>query len=197
MIQEQQEFQRCWQLLTAVFHHRQRLPNQVFRKNFAEFAFAELDWAMSADFWCTLQGLAARAEKPSVLVAVLEPDPVDYFYREFGCYNFFTLPMHATSDDYWAALEEGPASSSTDAALYNSDVIIWMPESLEWAIWGQRDIGTCVIGLNRAKSADGPALSRDWMSVECALTGLISMNFRAGQVPQEFSATLRVSYAGC
>ncbi|MGE3540687.1 MAG: hypothetical protein AB7N91_25015 [Candidatus Tectimicrobiota bacterium] len=194
-VQSQEAFERSLSLLNIAFNPKKRIPEQVFRYPFAEFAFAEFDWVMSADFWKSLKKSHLNIDEELLLVAVLEPDPCRYFYEVFGYYNFFKLSLNSSSDDYWAALQEGPENSPADAMLYNSEVIVWVPESLKWAIWGERSVGVCAIGFDKLSIIDREALSREWMPAGVALADVIPANFRGRKVPQEFAETLSSNYA--
>ena len=181
MIREKEKFSKFWDRILKVFLSTSRLPNRVFREAYSGFSFADLDWAMSANFWESIREISDnRGER--VLVAVIDPDPVEYFYKEFGGFNFVELPVEASPDDYWVFLETGPEDSPADAALYNSEVVVWIPESLEWAIWGQRDLGICVLAFKRGlgKSVSPPV--GDWVPVDTALIKLLPMKFGGSKI---------------
>lgn len=164
------------------------LPEQIFRKDFVWFAFEEFDWAMSADFWPEAQRLARGSNDSSVLMAVLDPSPSDYYKKEFGVYNWAELSIGLSSDDYWSLLNHHPKSSPADSVIANSEKIVWFPESGKWAVWGERSYGVCVLGARAKLSLDS------WHDVEWALQNYLPNCFREQVVPSDFARTLRLNY---
>lgn len=181
--------------LSDVFRVRNRLPDQVFKATYRNYAFAEFDAAMSAEFWPVIQELLRIANAESILIAVLEPDPETYFFKQFGGYNFVELDKRASPTDYWNALESGPDGSPADAILYNSEVVVWVPASNDWVIWGQRDCGVCVLGTNMDGDSSGIVSNEIWNSVDNAIADLLPAYFHDRKIPQHFVLRLRSSYA--
>ncbi|MDG0875585.1 hypothetical protein L5D93_25445 [Paenibacillus thiaminolyticus] len=169
-----------------------RMPDQVFRDCFNKFRFEEFDWAMSADFWPFLQEIADKSHDPYIVMGVIEPSPTDYFCKEFGCYNWFQLPVNMSGGDYWSVLELAPGGSPADALLFNSDVVVWLSPSKKWAIWGERTHGLCVLAT---RTIDSFQVNHSWRSADEALQGIIPMHFSNGIVPTDFAHTLRVNYS--
>lgn len=93
---------------------------------------------MSGEFWNVLQRLANKSEDDFILVGVIDPHPVNYFYKEFRCFNWIKVSTALTNDEYWSRLESGPEDSEADAILYNSFTVVWIPLSGKWAR-GDRD----------------------------------------------------------
>jgi hypothetical protein len=186
------DFAQIKETLSKVFDLDQRLPKQVFRKKFGYFLFEEFDWAMTPEFWGTLQHLSKASNDDYVIVAVVDPDPQNYFYNEFGFYNWLKLPMTLSNMDYFFALETGPEESPADAILYNTRIIAWCSPSMKWAVWGERTYGTCIIGFSDESTAIVP--QGIWRSAEQALYDFIPVNFIKKQIPKEFSDALILNY---
>lgn len=195
MIKSRPEFDKLLRRVGSVFHVSERLPRQVFRGQFDNFRFAEFDWVMSADFWKSIQELPSGSCDESILIGVLDPDPVEYFFKEFGAFNFLEISKNAPSDEYWRAIGSAPASSPADAMLFNSEVVVWLPSSLRWAIWGQRDMGVCVMAQSKLCNGAGMPCGRDWIPVTDILDGLVGSRFRGGKVPTEVSVRLLSNYS--
>lgn len=173
--------------LKRLFHVNASLPEQVFASGFNRFAFEEFDWAMSDSFWPAIQELAASSQDSSLLMAVLDPDPEGYYMKEFGYYNWARVPVAVSSEDYWALLEEYPDASPADSFLVNSEKIIWLPQSANWAVWGQRSYGVCVLGCREHLPVDS------WHTVEWALDYMANC-FQNRIVPSDFAAKLRLNF---
>lgn len=191
----EKEFEESFRLVTAAFNPNKRLPEQIFDHLFTNFFFEEFDWAMSADFWKTIQHLAIVSQDSFILTGVLEPNPIEYFYQEFGYYNWFKLPVNISCDDYWDVLQLEPEDSPADAILYNSDIVVWVSATMKWAVWGERNLGVCVLALkdNSTIKKEHPPIGK-WKSVNEALINLFPISFYGKQVPIDFSELLRRNY---
>ncbi|WP_077732634.1 MULTISPECIES: hypothetical protein [unclassified Methylocaldum] len=165
-----------------------RLPEQVFREGFSRFAFEEFDWAMSATFWPAIQALCRSCGDVSLLVAVLDPDPTDYYKNEFGFFNWAVLPVSASADEYWNLLNQYPDESPADSLLANSEKVVWLAQSGKWAVWGERSLEVCILGCRESVQH---GLGHD---VEWALKTAMPNCFRERVVPPEYAERLRQNY---
>jgi hypothetical protein len=196
-IREKKDFEQLWGLVNSIFKINQRLPDQVFNQNYSHFLFEEFDWAMSADFWDScIRPLAALSQDTQILVAVLDPDPINYFYREFGYYGWRKVSVDIGGHNYFNLLGAGPASSPADAMLFDSESVVWVPMSKQWAIWGERSYGTCILAFadGNTKLAKTPLL-KTWRSADKALDDFICLNFKNQETPKEFADPLRRNYS--
>lgn len=164
------------------------LPKRLFSERFENFRFEELFYAMSAGFWPTIQALCQRSGDASVLIAVLDPDPLSYYKKNFGYFNWAELPVSSASDDYWEMLNYHPDDSLADSILVNSERIVWVPPSKCWAIIGLRSYEVCVLGCLPSFSCDM------WNDIEWALDTPIPYAFRGRIVPDDFAEEFRHSY---
>ncbi|PLR77523.1 hypothetical protein CU633_10000 [Bacillus sp. V3-13] len=195
-VREKKEFDELKVMVNANFNLECKLPEQVFCQQFRYFKFEEFDWTMSGDFWNTLEKLAIETKDNFVLTAVLEPNPEEYFHKEFNYYNWVKLPVGLSADDYFEILEFGPEESPADAVLYNSNTVIWLAPSMKWAIWGERDYGVCVIGINDISYRNKllPYL-KSWRSLDETVLSWIEINFMSQQLQQDFVETLYLNYS--
>lgn len=139
------EFESWRGLVAGILTDQVRLPESPFTKRFGRYSFEEFDWMLSAGCWPALAELAKTSGDVNILLAILEPDPVRYFKTEFGIYNWAVLPVNIEKDDYWNFLNLAPGESPADSVLANSEMVLWMPSSQKWAIWGERSSGLCVL----------------------------------------------------
>jgi hypothetical protein len=164
------------------------LPERVFNESLSCFRFEEFDWAMSAEFWPSVQRLCQRSGDASILIAVLEPDPLNYYRKEFGYFNWAELPIVASSDDYWTLIKHSPDESPADSLLANSEKVVWLPPSKKWAIWGERRFEVCVLG------SQGPTALDSWNNLEWALETGMPNAFAHRILPAGFEEQLRQNY---
>jgi hypothetical protein len=196
-IREIKDFEKLWDVVTSIFKINHRLPDQVFSPSYRNFLFEEIDWAMSADFWDSfIRPLALASQDTHLLVAVLDPEPINYFYREFGYYGWRKLAVDIGGGDYFKLLGVGPASSPADAMLFDSETVVWVPTSKQWAIWGERSSGACILAFadEKTKLAKTPLL-KTWRSADKALDDFIDLNFKDKKIPKEFADSLRQNYS--
>ncbi|MCA0971601.1 hypothetical protein LCM20_13420 [Halobacillus litoralis] len=148
-IKNKSEFNTLRKRVHEVFNLNEKHPDKVFNQKFSSSKSEEFDWAMSGGFWSQLKSLAALTNDEYILIAIVEPDPVNYFYKEFNYYNWAKLPLTLSEDEFFDLLEMGPKESPADAMLYNSFKVVWLPPSEEWAAWGNRSDELCVIGVTK------------------------------------------------
>lgn len=188
LINDKKQFEEVLSLVRKAFNYEHRLPNQVFNLPYQKISVCEFDRALGYSFWSELERLADLAGDSFILMAVLEPHPIEYYYNEFAKYNWCIFPKGPTADEYWDTLEEGPKESPADAILFNSEVAIWLSPSMKWAIWGERSYGICIIGFDEEISG-----SKLWTSIDAVITEIVSLNFN-NNVPDEISSSLIENY---
>lgn len=202
-VKKQEEFGSLLQLLKSAVEIDQIMPHQVFNKQFGNFVFEQFYLAMSSEFWeSVIQKLAIASGDTHVLVAVLDPDPVSYFYHEFGYYNWHKFPVNITGKEYWKTLETGPVDYPVDAVFFNSETVVWLPMSTKWAMWGERSRETVILAFadeqTRVAVIDVLRNSIDptspWERVQEALKYFLAPAFR-DQIPKEFSDMMIANYS--
>lgn len=168
-------------------------PEQVFQPDRHCLGFEEFDWALSGGFWPFVQAVAQACHDTEVLIAVLDPTP-SWYFGEFNYFNWIELPVSASADEYWRAIDTAPPGHSADSVLINSETVLWMGNSERWGIFGERSFGICAFGSD---TETNPANVDDvnWRSVDEALTGLVALNFAGQVVPASFADRLRDCYS--
>lgn len=196
-IREKKDFEKLWEVVNSIFKINHRLPNQVFNSGFCNFLFGEFDRVIGDAFWdSSIKPLALASQDTHLLVAVLDPDPINYFYREFGYYNWRKIPVNITGHDYFKILEIGPENSPADAMVFNSETVVWVPMSKKWAIWGERSYGTCILAFTEESTGLATtSLTKTWRSAEKALDDFICLNFNDQKIPKEFADSLIQNYS--
>ncbi|MFK4305316.1 hypothetical protein ABH892_005501 [Paenibacillus sp. RC254] len=190
LISDKEKFEEAVNLVKRAFDHEKRLPEQIFNVPFQKTCVFDFDKAMSYSFWHELERLINLSNDPFILMAVLDPHPVDYFYKEFSRYNFFILSRDATADEYWKMIESSPEESPADAIVFNSEVVVWLSPSMKWAIWGERSYGICIVGLSEEISS---YKSESCLTIDTAISDLVSLNF-GNIIPDEVVSKLLLHY---
>lgn len=169
------------------FHVNQSFPKNPFLNFYENFSFEEFDWTLCDEFWTNIQNIALQSGDKYLLMAVLDPDPVRYYKNEFGYYNWSIIPTSASKNEYWKFLNNHPEESPADAIFINSEKIVWLPQSRNWAIWGERSYELCVLGHRKDIEIN------TWKDINWALESIANC-FRNGIVPREFSDSLRKNF---
>jgi len=188
-IQDTERFAKWKTQVEDCFHIERSLPEQVFAANMTHFRFEEFDWVMSSNFWPQVQNLCERFGDSSLLIAVLDPDPLKYYKNEFGHVNWAEISACASSEDYWDMLNHFPKGCPADSLIANSEKIVWLPPSGMWAVWGERSYEVSVLGSQITK------ISHLWNDVEWALKTALPYAFVDGVVPADFAEQLRHNFS--
>ncbi|MGE0008773.1 MAG: hypothetical protein AB7S92_24735 [Parvibaculaceae bacterium] len=187
-IRDPRTFEEAHNAAAEVFALDLRLPEQVFRSSYTWFAFDEFLWTLSADFWSTIQELSAKSGDTSLTMAVLDPDPRRHSIKELGHYNWADMSVQISNDDYWDLLNEHPLDNSADCLLFNSETVAWFPRSAEWAIWGERVYGICVLGCRKSTTVN------EWRDLTWALADGLPNNFGDLRLLRDFQNNLKKNY---
>ncbi len=121
------------------------LPKQVFRNPAGPFLFFEFGLFFTRRFFECMKKFLTSTNDAAASFVVVDPDPIEYFYREFQKYPVIRVSAEDSAEDYLNALSEDPGNSSADAVIYNSTKIVLYPPSLHWSIFGDRDFEWAVI----------------------------------------------------
>src|SRR5712691_47875 len=92
-------------------------------RRFLEFLRKLMEWSGDASFH----------------YAVLDPDPINYFFTHFHKYPLVEITSSDSGDVYIAALTEDPGQSPADAIGTNWSEYVILPPSNKWFIHTLRD----------------------------------------------------------
>lgn len=123
-----------------------RLPDQVFQAGFGKFLFGEFRTVLNADFGPQIRELAQLSKDSEILMAVLIPDPIKH-HEAYGTYNWVELSVAEFVAEYAEALDFKPNGNIADAVIHVASVVVWLPKSLSWVIWGERGRGVYIRGF--------------------------------------------------
>ena len=125
---------------------QETLPNLVLRSKYRFASFDEFDWGLSGPFWMEIRTVAEAAGDTDVLVACLNPDPIENFHKRFGCFPWFWMSIEEETADYWNAINNGPESSPSHSLLIVAETLVWTGKSGKWVVYGNRSREILVLG---------------------------------------------------
>jgi len=198
-IKDVNEYFKLNDILESIFQLDKEIPDNVFQKEFRNYLFEQFDNVLCGEFLTTIRGLAEKSKDDYVILAVLKPNPMDYYYKEFSYFNWLKLPLNLSNDDYWDILNEGPQNYEADAIMYNSFKIALFSPSKKWGILADRDFEISVIAFNdNVFNIDYLQLLESWLPVENdSVIKWMRYSFRPDfKVPKSFSQKLRKNYQG-
>jgi hypothetical protein len=144
---EAEEYNKCQNKFEKVILFKKRLPDQIFTDTFSNFVFIDFDDIFFEIFFHGIISYLKGIGENVMFLAVIEPDPVDYFYRHFKKYPVLELCVSDTLDSYESATQEDPGGSPADAIAFNSTVLVLYSDSMKWAIYADRDFGLGVVAF--------------------------------------------------
>jgi len=161
-IENEADFARISGLVGNVVDLDARLPSSPFKKSWLLGGFDETDWAISGPFWPELQKLALQSEDDTIILAVLDPDPVEYYYHEFGFYCWAVIPTSVTEDEYWSIIDAPASGQHSDSVVFGANVVVLTVPSGKWAIWCERECEIMVLGSSMPE-LKGVLKDFDWV----------------------------------
>lgn len=197
MITSRHEYDELASRLNSVTFSGARLPKRVFRPAFVRYRFLEFDLLGHAAFWSMLQVLAEVSGDASVGTIVVEPDALSY-HDDSGHYGAVNLPTSIQAGEYQSRLNWQPDERSAGALVY-ARILAWVPPSLQWAVWGERDLEMTLLAYAEGFDvpADADIFKRSGMyllSAEDALD-ISSAAWRDRRARADFARELLSNYA--
>ncbi|MED0873749.1 hypothetical protein [Bacillus mobilis] len=192
IIKNKEAFDRWKHELDGMIHFDLNLPNQVFQNDYGNYMFGEFDSLMYDSGWNEIRKLAQTTHDSFIIMGVLDPHPEEYYYKEFGYYNWLKLPLDLTGEQYMDVLEEYPQDSMADSIMNNSFVVVWFPPSREWIIIGDRSYGINILATKNESGSKYKFTSfNNWSSLD----NFISLNFEDEVQYKGFIEKIAKNYA--
>lgn len=176
-------------MIDAIVAPKRELPDQVFKKSFADYFFDEFDWSLTDEFWVEIKKLAEVSKDSHILLAVLDPDPETYYFKNFRYYNWAMMPAQCSPDDYFSLLLREPTENSNDAVYLDANTVVWLPPSMNWAIWGNRSLGMTVLSTDISVTS-----ASAWNKISPDYLAAISLNFTEKRYFDRFIRKLSLNY---
>jgi hypothetical protein len=179
----------------AIFDTSKRLPQQVFRKAFANLYGFEHGVVMSKGFAAFLTQIAKRFGDSAVSYITLDPDPVEYYHKRMGFYGLASFPSSSLKERYLEVMSRDGQADSFRAR--GGDVGVMWGSSLEWGIFCDRfSWELCVMGSSSPlDEVINPAKGTTIRYMEKQVRGYIEGIYRyKPDVARDFLADLSKNY---
>lgn len=124
---------------------QRRLPAQVFSDTSGTFLFFEFARAFGDGAWRLFARLAREFCESVVRCRCVDPDAKLYYRANFGEAAQFAFAADGAVETYLAQMHSWPPQGIADAIAYRGDVVAWWGDSGQWACWGERESGICVL----------------------------------------------------
>jgi hypothetical protein len=187
------QFPAAKQKVETVFHAERRLPEQVIKRPYRFNLMCQFDIAMG-ELLDVLREMRSPLGNETVLLSVLDPDPIKYFYKHFHKINAFYFKADIPEDEYYDIRWRNPGNPA-DAIQFNTEIETYIPNSLTWAMWGERSSEIAVIGLDDATLAETLIANKGyWMDAESASNEFACMPYRNQEMPDDFRRPLIANY---
>ena len=195
-IKNKKDFEEILSILQNIYKLNKSLPENVFSTQFTQYKFNEFDWLTFDEFWAFIRDINNISGDSSIIVSVLDPDPINYHFKHFNFYNTVNIPTQFSVGDYREVLEFHLPDSEADAIMYNSRLLAIFPVSQKWAIWADRSYELMVLGVNSDKIDISNKLSEEWTSIEDidAISDMVSFVFENEDRIKEFTNQLYLCY---
>lgn len=194
-IKSNKEFEKIRNILNHIFFFDNLLPDQVFHNDYNNFLFKEFDFTMSEDFWNEIKHLANKTNDDFIIMAVLNPNPKSYYYKEFGYYNWAMLDVNISPSQYLDILNICPKDSPADSIFSNSFTIVFASPSMKWAIWAEREEGVCVVAFNSKISYNSLISTlKGWRPFDNIVIDWIGINYKNFTLPSKIKDKLLKNY---
>ncbi|WP_309673131.1 hypothetical protein [Gemmatimonas sp.] len=180
----------------AVIERSRRLPQHVFQPRLDHFLLLDFDRILSADFIRLLQSGVRELDEVEIKLSLIEPDPAEYFYSNFGIYGTLDFTVATSAEELIDAIAWEPQDSPADALLYNSAILCAYSPSARWAVWADREHEIAVVAWRPEASRLGAHLREHLigLSIDEALDR-VAMAFPSQIVPTEFIASFSQNYS--
>lgn len=171
------------------------LPQQVFHNQFKKFRVIDFD-EIFVDFFQRINACVEALRERIWTVAVVDPDPENYFYHHFRKYPIFDVTPKDSSEEYFSLISENFGDSPADSISSNGVIIIVYPKSGNWVVYADRNFEIGIVGFCNMEtmgifvSAYG---NNRIFTIADALTNLLSVTFNGG-VPKTLKAELLKYY---
>lgn len=135
------------ELINECVYVDNKLPNQVFKPNYTQYLFNDFDLILASEYWNEIKRLAYNTGDSMIILAVIDPNPIDYYYHHFKYINWLKLSTNLTSEDYIELLQQYPVDNEADSIFFNSNILVIAPLSKKWVIWIDRYYEICIVAF--------------------------------------------------
>jgi hypothetical protein len=187
------QFPAAMQKVENTFCFERRLPEQVFKRPYRFHLLHEFDNGMG-DFLEVMRKTRSPFASDTVLLSVLDPDPIKYFYKHYHKINAFYFKAGITKHEYYSLRWRNPGNQA-DAIQFNTGIETYIPSSARWAMWGERSREIAVIGLDDPRLTEYLVEENGyWMDAETASIEFAGMPYAGHKMPEALRRALITNY---
>lgn len=182
-------------IIGGVFRPNRLLPANVFMKEYKFTLLANFDYVFGTGLVKIIHGSQFCHKTAKILLSVLDPEPVSYFYKHFNRINSFGFDAAITEADYLKLLWRDPGNRN-DALIFRAETVVWIPDNGRWATWGERSREIAVIGFDDPVQAEF-LLNEDgyWIDAETAIEDFAAAApYPDLKAPEKFARPLIENY---
>jgi len=171
-------------------------PDQVFSCELRHFTFFNFDDFFTREFFEGLiQFLRQYGIDETFTLFTIRPDPEDYFYKNFDCYPILQGSTLWTDEKYLSSVFADPGNSPADAIAYNSMELVLHSQSLDWCMYGNRDMEVGVFGaIEKGLVVNWQSTYPKCFGVETAIETVLKPAWGSSLVPVEYIEKLLSNY---
>jgi len=135
-------------------------PDRVFTSNTWKCVFCSFDLCFSPDLLRSCAEACRAVEDDSFSFVMLEPDPIGYYYKEFGRTGAVTIRSNDDFEESWSYFEEEPGRIAADALMYAVQKFVVVSSGKRWAVWGSRDDDIIIVGADNTETLQAFSMER-------------------------------------
>lgn len=147
---------------------------------------------MAEEFWNELRMLLDLSGQESLVCGLIDPDPAIYM-THVNKTGFVSIGKNANPSDYIHALTKYVPDDDVANFYLSALTLVWMVESLEWGLWGERDCETCILGCSSDLAQKIDNKSESFMKFSEIKVVFDDMPFR-GQIWKKFGEDIQKNY---
>ncbi len=162
LLKDPDDFLKVFLQLRSAVLVSSRMPAKVFRPGYGNYRLLDFDLFSSTEFGGMLKILVEHSNDQKLHLVVVDPDPRDYFFTNFGHFGALEISRDDAAVQYCFELESSPPNSPADSLKEIAALLVWAPPSLRWLIWAERNPEMMILayqGEFAGPSADVLALS--------------------------------------
>jgi hypothetical protein len=90
------------------------------------------------NFLTSLKCLAEITNLTKVFAEAIQPDPVEYYIKNFNAVPAFCIENNTSADDFIQDLNWDPEGGGADSMASHSEKLVFLGDNIPWVILGER-----------------------------------------------------------
>lgn len=184
------------QEIESLVKRRSELPDLVFHEIFTEFMALSFD-DFFVDFCQRAHSVTQAFGESGWTFGVIEPDPEQFFYKQFSTYPFLEVKSSDECRDYesllWKPFGDNPADSIDSIGT----IMIAYPTSHKWVVYAHKEYEIGIVGCQDedVMKIFKPAYGNDRVfAIKEAISEILGNLFKDHSVAKDFEKKLLINY---